>query len=173
MSFLPNVFSDPALKARQDVLHGQWTSLHELSQSCDGLTTESWYQLETDWLNWKDFYDSGSDWSSSSEKATNEWQNKAKEWADRLNRAGCRGSTVASDITPVDTGIPGVKDPPPLTPGLLDEAAAAFKKGTDALSSPFKTLGWVAVGVVVLILVSIVVITTKGHASGYGVQVGK
>lgn len=173
MSFLPNVFSDPALKARQDVLQGQWRALHELSQSCDGLTSESWYQLETDWLNWGTFYDSGSDWSSSSEKATNEWQRKAQEWSARLNSAGCHGSVIADDINPVDTGIPGVKDPPPLTPGLLDEASVAFEKGTDALASPFKTLGWVAVGVVVLIIVGIVVITTQGHASGYGVSVGK
>jgi hypothetical protein len=172
MPFLPNIFSDPALKARQDVLHAQWTSIHKLSLSCEGLTTESWHQLETDWLNWKEFYESGSDWSSSSEKATNEWQVKAQEWTARLNSAGCRGSTVGDDIVTPDTGIPGVKDPPPLTPDFLDEVTDGFTQITDAATSPFKTLGWVATGIVVLIIVGLVIVLTKGKASGYGVKVG-
>lgn len=171
-----NIFSDPALKARQDVLDAQWSSLNALFNTCDAMPSQSWVEFVNDLKSWRIFYDSGSDWSSSSEKATNEYQVKAQEWSQRLDAAGCRGSvgSVGGDDIPGSvSGIPGVKDPPPLTPGLLDEAASAFEKGTDALSSPFKTLGWVAVGIVVLIVVGLVVITTKGHASGYGVEVGK
>ena len=175
MSLFPNIVSNPALRARQDQLDGQWSSLNGIQQSCDQFPSQAWVEFSNDLRNWREFYDSGSDWSQSSEKATNEWQIKAQEWAARMAGSGCggtAGSVGGSDI-PAAGGIPGVKDPPPLSQGLLDEAAEAFEKGTDALQSPFKTLGWVAVGIVVLILVAVIWVGTKGHASGWGVEVGK
>ena len=175
MSFLPNIFSSPELRARQDQLDGQWSSLNGIQQTCNEFPSQAWVEFSNDLRNWREFYDSGSDWSQSSEKATNEWQIKAQEWTTRMRASGCTGTagSAGGDYIPSSqSGIPGVKDPPPLSQGLLDEAAEAFEKGTDALASPFKTLGWVAVGIVVLILVTVVWITTKGQASGYGVSVG-
>jgi len=171
-----NIFSDPALATRQAQLDGQWKSLKAVIGTCNSFPSQAWVEFTNDFTNWSEFYDSGSDWSQSSEKATNEWQTKAQEWATRVASAGCAGTagSVGGDYVPGigDSGIPGVKDPPPLSESLLDSAVGAFEKGTDALSSPFKTLGWVAVGVIAAILITVIWITTKGQASGYGVSVG-
>lgn len=171
-----NVFSDPALRARQAQLDGQWSSLNGLINTCDGFPTQAWVEFRNDLTNWREFFSSESDWSQSSEKATNGWQIKAQEWASRVGASGCSG-TVGSmggvDVPSVgDSGIPGVKDPPPLSETLLDEVTGAFEKGTDALQAPFKTLGWVAIGIIAAVLITIIWVTTKGRASGYGVSVG-
>jgi hypothetical protein len=175
MSLFPNIVSNPALRARQDQLDAQWSSLNGIQQNCSDLPSQAWVQFVNDLRNWREFYDSGSDWSQSSEQATNDWQIKAQEWTTRMAASGCGGTagSVGDTYIPAAGGIPTIKDPPPLSQGLLDEASDAFKKGTDALESPFKTLGWVAVGIVVLIIVAVIWISTRGHASGYGVDVGR
>jgi hypothetical protein len=163
VSFLPNVFSDPQLRARQDQLDAQWKSLKASYDACNDTPPTSFAEFATDFAGWTSFYDSESDWSSNAKKATDEWQTKAQEWAGKI--AGWCGGGA-------DSGIPTVKDPPPDEPGLVDQALGVFDKTRDAVLAPVFKVGWVAVGIVAAVILAIVVIVTKGRAKGYGIEVG-
>lgn len=171
-----NVFSDSELKARQDQLDAQWKSLNSLINTCDDFPSSGWVEFVNDFRNWQEFYDSGSDWSSDSKHATDLWQVKAGEYAKRLAGAGCRGgigSVAGVDVVSAgDSGIPFVKEPPADMPGLFHEILSGVDQAQDTLLAPLKTAGWVVVGVVVLIVIALVWILTKGQASGYGISVG-
>ncbi len=162
-----NIFSDPALKARQDQLDGQWNSLQALYSSCNNTPDASFAEFATDFRLWKEFYNSGSDWSADSKRATDEWQTKAQEWSRKLASWGCTGNTQDANGDPIpqsgDAGIPTVKDNPPDQPGLLDSLNPLPK-----LESWAETVGWVVVGLVVLAILAVVWISTKGHAKGPG-----
>lgn len=122
-----NFFSDPELRARQDVLNGQWNSLWgTYNATCSNGLGNAFPEFATDYNNWQEFYDSGSDWTGASKHATDEWQTKAQEWAKRLKDYGC-GDTQYKDL-----GIPGVKDIPPDKPGFLDNLLDAGKTGAYA-----------------------------------------
>jgi len=160
-----DVFVDPALRARQDKLNSVWQSMNNLKQGCDGLPDSAWLEFVTDYKAWGEFYDSGSDWSSSSKTATDEWQVKAQSWTKRLADYGCRGSlgvditldnfgnpTGRSEVyTPAaDQGIPGVKDPPPDPQGPIDK-----------IEGWIATVGWVVAGLVVLLIAGLVYVLSR------------
>jgi len=161
MSFLPNVFSDPVLRQRQDELDAIWKSLNGLQNKCDNMPDTSWVEFVNDFKRWQDFYDSETDWSSDAKKATDEWQRKAKSWSDRLKSYGCRGTLGTEAIVspegdyqgsttiyaPGDGGIPGVKDPPPDEKGLVDRIGDAFS-----------TVGWVATALTLMVIVGLFVL---------------
>ncbi len=163
MGLLPNVFSDPKLRARQEQLDGQWNSLWATWQSCDGTPDSAFSEFASDRTNWKNFYDGESDWSADSKTATDEWQKKAQEWSGKL--ASWCGAGAAA-------GIPSVKDAPPDDPTLIDRTFSIVRKAEDTVIAPFATIGWVAVGFAVLMILAIVWIFTKGRAKGYGIEVG-
>lgn len=170
-----NVFSDPALKARQDILDAQWNSLWSIYQGCDNAPNNTFSEFVTERTAWKEFYDSGSDWSASSKAATDQWQSKAQEWASQFTSWGCNGNlgSVNGVSIPADVNsIPTVKDPPPDGPSFIDTALQTFQKTESSILSPFATIGWVAVGLAVLIILALVWSLTKGHAKGYGVEIG-
>lgn len=122
-----NFFSDPELRARQDVLNAQWNSLWGTYQAtCSNGLGNAFPEFATNYSDWKEFYDSGSDWSGASKHSTDEWQTKAQEWASRLKDYGCGDSQYS------DRGIPGVKDNPEDQPGLIDKLAGAAKTGAYA-----------------------------------------
>ncbi len=165
-----NVISDPALKARQDELDAQWSSLSALYSGCDQTPDNAFAEFSTDLRLWREFYASGSDWSASSKTATDTWQTKAQDWSRRLQGWGCYGTAGSDQLDAGSGAIPTVKDPPPDAPGLLDNL-----KALDPLPEIEKWaegVGLIVVGVVVLVIIAIVYITTKGHAKGYGVEVG-
>jgi len=172
MGFLPDIFVDESLAARQAQLDGQWSSLNALQQTCDNFPSQAWVEFNNDLRNWREFYGSGSNWSQSSEKATNSWQGKAQEWAARMAASGCRGSvgSVGGDDIPSvgDAGIPGVKDAPPLSAGIIDEALEGFGKVKDSVLAPIETVGWVVTGLIVLVLVGIIVIAVRGNVNVAG-----
>lgn len=119
---MPNFFSDPELRARQDILNAQWGSLWgTYNATCNNGLGNAFPEFATDYNNWNDFYASESDWSSASKHATDEWQTKAQEWAKRLSNYGC-GDKQYSDL-----GIPGVKDNPEDRPGVIDQVIGAEK----------------------------------------------
>lgn len=165
MSFLPNVFSDPVLKARQDQLDGQWKSLWALYQGCDQTPDNAFSQFVNDKRAWDEFYDSGSDWSDDSKHATDNWQLKAQEWAGRLNGWGCYGTSGSANLDTGSSGIPTIKDPPKDEPSFLD-------KLTDSSKTYFTTVGIVGVALFVFVILAIVFVLSKGKASGFGVSLG-
>jgi hypothetical protein len=167
---------DQKLRARQDLLDGQWKSLKAAFTTC-GDTPDSWFaEFSTDFAAWSDFYASESDWSSGSKSATDEWQTKAQDWSNKLSTLGCTGNwdniNTVSALGQTSSGIPTVKDPPPDDPGLLDSVLAGVHKVTDPVTNTAATIGWVAVGLMIVIIAAIVWIITKGSVSGYGVKVG-
>ena len=139
-----NFFSDPELRARQDVLDGQWKSLWgTYNATCSNGLGNAFPEFATDKANWDAFYDSESDWSSASKHETDIWQTKAQEWAKRLKDYGCGDSTYS------DLGIPGVKDPPPDQPGLFDKAIDAAKSGAKWYAA---AVGGVAIAILIAIV---------------------
>lgn len=168
MSILPNIFSDPVLRTRQDQLNSQWISLNASVNTCkvDESSSSIWLEFVADFKGWQEFYDSGSDWSMDSKHATDEWQTKASDWSGRLGEicGGVSGIQLAGD-----TGIPTVKanpaDDKPFWSPLTDTI--------NTIHSDASTIGWVAIGVIVLVVLVIGYVLTKGHASGYGVTVGE
>ena len=158
-----NIFSDPKLRTRQDQLNAQFNSLWAAYQNCDNTPDSSFPEFISDRNAWKEFYDSGSDWTADSNNATNLWQTKAKEWADKLSGWGCSGNFDVTDTT-TPSGIPGVKEAPPDEESALSKAAkaAAGAGGSffGGLWSSIKTVGWVAVGLVVLVLGLVVYLLT-------------
>ena len=171
-----NFFSDPALRARQDQLDADWNSAWAVVQTCDAVPASSFSGFATDRSNWKQFYDSGSDWSSDSYNATNEWQNRLKTWTDQFRQWGCTGSfaltpgTVgADDPTPEENGIPGVKDAPPDKQSIVEQAKDAIGNAGQGLWSNITTIGWVILGVVVLIVFGLIYTLTHVKASAPGV----
>ena len=166
------ILVDSALKARQDQLDAQWSSVSALYSGCDQTPDSAFAEFATDLSAWRAFYASGSDWSADSKTATDEWQTKLQDWTNRLTGWGCYGTAGPDELAAGSGAIPTVKDPPPDAPGIVDSVLATLKKTENAALSPFSTIGWVAVGIVVLVVLAIVWITTKGRAKGYGVEVG-
>jgi len=158
-----NIFSDPKLRARQDQLNAQWISLWAAWQNCDNTPDSAFPEFVSDRNAWNEFYDSGSDWTADSNNATNVWQAKAKEWADKLGSWGCSGNFDVTDVSS-PSGIPGVKEPPPDEQSALSKAGDAISKVgggfLGGLWSSIKTVGWVAVGLVVLVLGLVVYLLT-------------
>lgn len=175
MSFLPNFFSDPALRARQDVLDAQWNSLRAAYSVCDNTPDSSFSEFTTDYNSWKRFYDSESDWSSNSNNATNVWQTTAKSWSDRLTSWGCSGTatlsvgSVGSDTPDPTQGIPGIKAAPPDTTNFLTQAKDAIGSAGQGLWSDISTVGYLILAVVVLIVFGLVYILTHAKLSGPGI----
>jgi hypothetical protein len=138
-----NFFSDSELRARQDGLNSQWSSLWgTYNATCSNGLGNAFPEFATDYRNWQEFYASGSDWSGESKHATDEHQRKMQEWAKRLKDYGC-GDSQYSDL-----GIPGVKDVPPDKPGFLDDLKDVAGKGAYA---------WVFTVVLVLAFVGLMV----------------
>ena len=163
MSLLPNIFSDDKLRTRQIQLDGQWSSLWARWQSCDSTPDSAFAEFASDRKGWIEFFDSGSDWSDDSKKATDIWQQKAQEWSNKLS-SWCGGGT--------SSGIPSVKDPPPDDPTLIMRITGGIKDVADIALKPAATIGWVAVAIFVLVLLTIVWIVTKGRAKAFGVELG-
>ena len=177
MSFLPDIFVDPTLRARQDTLNAQWLSLYALSQSCDGIPDSAWVEFINGKKAWDVFYESESDWTISSKKATDEFQSKAQEWAKRFAQYGCSGSIGSvggEDITTdsPDLGIPGVKDNPPDPESLFHQITGGISSLESTIGAPFKSLGIGIIIVLIVLLAGIGYILTRGKASGYGVTLG-
>jgi hypothetical protein len=173
MSILPDFFVDPALRTRQDQLNAQWLSLNGIQQSCQGISDSAWVEFVNDLKGWKDFYASESDWDMDSKHATDDWQTKASYWADQFKLYGCGGvlgSVNGVDIpaTAGDGGIPSVKanpaDDKPWYSGITDVAST--------IQDDVSTIGWIAVGVVVLVVLVVGYVLTRGKAKGFGVEVG-
>lgn len=167
-----NFFSDPALKARQDQLDADWNSAWAVVQTCDGVPASTFSGFSTDRANWKTFYDSGSDWSSDSYNATNEWQARLKTYTDQFKQWGCTGSfaltpgTVgADDPTPENNGVPGIKAPPPDQQSFFSQAKDAIGNAEQGLWSSITTVGWVILGVVVLLIFGLVYVLTHVKVS--------
>lgn len=182
MSFLPDVFVDPALRARQDTLNAQWISLYSLSQTCgagsDALIPDSaWVEFVNDYKGWQDFYASESDWTISSKQATDTYQSKAQEWAKRLSNYGCGGTlgsvggvNIITDAE--DLGIPGVKDNPPDPTSLWSQITGGITSLESSITAPLKSFGIGVAILLIVLLAGIGYILTRGKASGYGVSVG-
>lgn len=174
MSLLPNVFSDAKLRARQDQLDGAWQALYNLR--CDGLPASTEVEFTSDFENWRAFYDSESDWSQDSKRATDEWQTKAQDWTKRFAALGCGGGVLVDGINVIsstgDKGIPTIKDNPADDKTLFEQAQDAASALTKPARDAASTVGWVVVGVVVLVIVALAYVLTRGKASGFGVKVG-
>ncbi len=166
-----NVFSDPKLVARQAQLDAQWNSLWASFQACDATPDSAFSEFVTDRNGWKTFFDSGSDWSSDSKRATDDWQTKAQDWSNRLQSWGCTGNEDSAP-QPGSSGIPSVKDPPPDEPGIIDEITGVAKAATDKGIGWIETIGWVALGLAVLIIVAIVYLGTHSKVETPGLKVG-
>jgi hypothetical protein len=179
MGILPDMFVDPALRTRQDLLNGQWISISASIKRCDNFPTTEWISFSNDFRNWTTFYDSESDYTSSSKHATDDWQTKLQYWSGELSR-WC-SANINSDGNAVDSSnpdyvyVPGVKDPPPdpQGSGILDE----LKKD---VAAPFQ---WaeglvlkIGIGVavlVVIVIIGIIYALSKSNlkASARGVEV--
>jgi hypothetical protein len=171
-----NFFSDPALKARQDQLDADWNSAWAVVQTCDNVPASSFSGFSTDRINWKQFYDSGSDWSSDSNNATNEWQARLKTWTDQFRQWGCTGNfsltpgTVgADDPTPENNGIPAVKTPPPDTKSILEQAKDAVGKAGQGLWSDISFIGYAILATVLLVVFGLIYVLTHAKVSAPGV----
>lgn len=154
------LFSDPALRARQDQLNAQWNSLKAAYQACD-TPSAAFPEFATDYRLWGEFYESGSDFLDSSKRATDSWQRKAQEWQNRMSAWNCGESGYS------DGGLPGVKDPPPDEPDFLDKLA-------DKAQDPFRFLrnvAWAGVALVFVIILGIIWLVSKKSVSGHGVRV--
>jgi hypothetical protein len=172
MSFLPNVFSDPALRARQDQLNSQWVGLNDTIGSC-GLTASSapaFQQFYADFAAWQEFYGSGSDYTTASKHATDEWQDKLKEYTRTL----LPYCSIASPDAGGDAYIPGVKDNPADEPSLLDKLGDEAGKPFLWVEDVALKVGIGLIIVVVLILGTLVYVSTKGKvkAGAHGVELG-
>lgn len=141
MSFL-NIFSDPELRARQDVLDGQWNGLWgTYNATCSNGLGNAFPEFATDYNAWKAFYSSESDYTTASKHTTDEWQSKAQEWSKRLKDYGCGDSSLGNDL-----GIPGVKDNPADQKGSLDELK-------DLALAPFNFVKNLTIGIGVVVVV--------------------
>src|SRR5215471_20743042 len=159
-SILPDMFVDPQLRARQDQMDAQWSSLNGTINSCDAFPDAAWVQFVNDLRNWRDFYAGGNDWSSASKHATDDWQTKLQSWTTQVASWCVPG---ASD----PTYIPTVKDPPPDQPSTLQTLLGEVKSD---VAAPFVWVEDVALKIgiglavlVVLIIVAIVVVLVKGN----------
>lgn len=154
------LFSDPKLRARQDTLNAQWNSLWAAYQACD-TPSAAFPEFATDLNAWRSFYESESDWTDSSKRATDEYQSKAQEWQRRMSAWNCGQSGYA------DGGLPGVKDNPADEPGLLDDLG-------DNLKAPFafiRNLTWGVLAVGALVILGIIWVLSRKSFSGAGVKV--
>lgn len=171
-----NIFSDPELKARQDQLDGQWAATNAMFQTCDNTPSQAFPEFTRDLAAWRQFYDSGSDWSADSKHATDEWQTKLKDWVQRLKDYGCQGSVGSiggEDITANgDQGYAGVKDNPPDKPPLFQSLLDGIQSTENTLLAPLGKLGIGVSVVVVILLIIVAYVLTRGKAEGYGVKLG-
>ena len=164
MSILPNLFSDPVLRTRQDQLNAQWNSLRASYTLCQNTPDASFAEWATDYAAWQEFYNSESDWSTNSFNATNEWQAKAADWASKFASWGCTGNDPDYEAG-VPSGIPGVKPPPADQQSLIDKAGQIVSDDVGGVTSTIKTIGWIAVGVLVLIIVGLIYLIPRTKVS--------
>lgn len=161
MGLFNDLFVNSDLKARTDQLNSQWQALSGQSYSCNwGGGTQ--VQFDSDFQAWFTYYNSG----DLDDAETNSWQSKAQEWSNNFAAFGCGTS---SDIGVTSSGIPTVKTPPPNEQAPLAKAASSIGDSiTNAFSgvwNTLKTVGWVAVGLIVLILGGIVYLLTHTNIS--------
>jgi hypothetical protein len=160
MSLFPDLFVDPSLRARQDQLNATWNGLRASYTICQNTPDASFAEFTTDYNGWQAFYASESDWTTDSFNATNSWQQKAVQWSNNFTAWGCTGNDPDNSDSSTPSGIPGVTAPPADEQGALASAAAALEApATSALSSiwsTISTIGWVAVGLAVLIVFALV-----------------
>jgi hypothetical protein len=139
-----NIFSDSELRARQDVLDGQWNGLWgTYNATCTNGLGNAFPAFATDYNNWKTFYSSESDYTTASKHTTDQWQSKAQEWAQRLKDYGCGDSSLGNDL-----GIPGVKDNPADQEGTLD-------KLEKLALAPFNYIKNLTIGIGILVLIAV------------------
>jgi|SRR5882672_2669530 len=164
MDFLDplNLWSDPQTRARQDQLNAQWNALWGVWQNCDNTPDSAFAEFATDLKAWREFYNSASDFSAASINATNSWQQKAKDWSDKLTGWGCTGNQSSDDLP---SGIPGVKAPPPDEQSLLSKATSGVGNSVSSFLSTLTTIGWVAVGIVVFLVLGIIYTLTHVKVS--------
>ena len=158
-----NLFSDPKLRARQDILDGQWNSLWSAWNSCDQTPDSLFPSFATDRNNWKTFYNSEADWTANSFNATNEWQAKAQSWSEQLTAWGCNGNTEVDYDSA--SGIAGVKAPPVDEVSVVSSAIDKVGNLGGGLFDTFKTMGWVAVFLVVGLGIGLIYLLTHIKAS--------
>jgi hypothetical protein len=159
-----NVFSDPVLRARQDQLDAQWSSLNALQNQCGDVPDTAWVEFVNDLRKWRTFYESESDWSADSNNATNSWQAKAQEWANRLSTYGCAGGlgsvggiTIQTDVG--DLGIPGVKDAPANESSWLGKAGDLAKSAVtgvyDDVTGAISWTSYAIIGLIILVVLAL------------------
>jgi hypothetical protein len=177
MSLFPDLFVDPSLRARQDQLNATWNGLRASYGVCQNTPDASFAEFTTDYNAWQAFYASESDWTTDSFNATNSWQQKAVQWANNFKAWGCTGSDPenSGNDTPVN-GLPIVKDAPPDEKGSVGQAASsigdAIKNGLAGVWNTIETVGWVVVGLIVLILGGIVYLLTHTNVSTPTASIG-
>ncbi len=168
-----NLFSDPALASRQAQLNSQWYALNQTIDECS-LTASSapfFSNFYSDYAEWQTFFASGSDWSSSSKHATDEWQTKLQDYTKQV-AAYCGQSSA-------DAGgaayIPGVKDNPADELGIWEGIKSDVTAPFTFASSLVTKIGIIAAVVVGAILVAVIWVAIKGNvkAGPSGVSVGK
>ena len=161
MSFFNDLFVNSDLKARTDQLNSQWNALSGQSYACHwGGGTQ--VQFDGDYQAWFTYYNSG----DYEDAETNSWQSKAQEWSRNFAAFGCG---TPSDIGATSSGIPTISDPLPNEQPALAKAASgigdSLKNAFAGLWNTLETIGWVAVGLVVLILGGIVYLFTHTNIS--------
>ena len=167
-----NLFSDPSLAARQAQLNSQWYALNQTIDECS-LTASSapfFSNFYSDYAEWQTFFASGSDWSSSSKHATDEWQTKLQDYTKQV-AAYCGQSSG-------DAGgaayIPGVKDNPADEPGIWDEIKSDVTAPFTFAESLVTKVGIIVAIVIGAVLVAIIWVSVKGSVNIAGVgSVGK
>lgn len=176
MSLFPDLFVDPSLRARQDQLNAQWNSLRASYTLCNNTPDAAFAEFATDYASWQTFYASESDWSSDSFNATNSWQQKAVQWSNNMKAWGCTGNDEDNSDASTPSGIPGISAPPTDEQGAVGKAASsvgdAVKNAFAGVWNTLTTIGWVAVGLVVLILGGIVYLLTHTNVSTPQASIG-
>lgn len=161
-----NLWSDPVLRARQEQLNSQWYALNDTVDSCELTASSSaaFSQFYSDYDAWKTFFDSGSDWSSDSKHTTDIYQTKLQEYTKTI-KGYCSGGAQPY--------IPGVKDPPKDTPGLLDRGIDLAKAPFDLVDSVVTKVGIITGVLVFAVLATIIYVAVKGNVSAAGVSLGR
>jgi hypothetical protein len=177
MSLFPDLFVDPSLRARQDQLNATWNGLRASYGVCQNTPDASFAEFTTDYNAWQAFYASESDWTTDSFNATNSWQQKAVQWANNFKAWGCTGSDPTnSDVTTPTNGIPGVSAPPADEQGVIGKAATSLndsvKNALAGFWNTLTTIGWVAVGLIILILGGIIYLFTHTNVTTPTASIG-
>lgn len=168
MSLFNDLFVNSDLQARSDQLNSQWQALSGQSYACNwGGGTQ--VQFDSDFQAWYTYYSSG----DLDDAETNSWQSKAQEWSINFASFGC-GTDPSIGTT--SSGIPTVKTPPANVAAPLANVASGIgdtlKNAFSGLWNSLATIGWVAVGLVVLILGGIVYLFTHTNISTPEASIG-